>query len=106
MDESPDHEPTLIEWGMGVHLNHSLAAQRGIRNSRPDRWELWRPHPPSRGGTARASLEQDGELVPIASNGPRLGGSTHGCTSWGALNARITSHARATEAGWNIVDAS
>jgi hypothetical protein len=22
MDESTDHEPTLIERGMGVHLNH------------------------------------------------------------------------------------
>jgi hypothetical protein len=28
-----------------------------------------------------------GEPVPIASNGPRLGGSTHGYTSWGAPNA-------------------
>jgi hypothetical protein len=27
MDESPDHEPTLIERGMGVHLNHPLTAQ-------------------------------------------------------------------------------
>jgi hypothetical protein len=28
-----------------------------------------------------------GEPAPIASNGPRLGGSTHGYTSWGAPNA-------------------
>jgi hypothetical protein len=105
MDESPDHEPTLIEWGMGVHLNHSLTTRRGIRNPRPDRWGLWKPHPPSRGGTTRARLEQDGKLAPIASNGPRLGGLTHGYTSWGAPNARVTSHARATEAGWNIADA-
>jgi hypothetical protein len=28
-----------------------------------------------------------GEPTPIASNGPRLGGSTHGYTSWGAPNA-------------------
>jgi hypothetical protein len=27
------------------------------------------------------------ELAPIASNGPRLRGSTHGYTSWGAPNA-------------------
>jgi hypothetical protein len=47
-------QPTLIERGMGVHSNHPLTAQRGIRNSRPDRWELRKPHPPSRGGTARA----------------------------------------------------
>jgi hypothetical protein len=32
-----------------------------------------------------------GEPAPIASNGPRLGGSTHGYTSWGAPNAN---HAR------------
>jgi hypothetical protein len=24
MDESPDHEPTVIERGMGVHLNHPI----------------------------------------------------------------------------------
>jgi hypothetical protein len=24
MDESPDHEPTLIERGMGVHLNYPI----------------------------------------------------------------------------------
>jgi hypothetical protein len=47
-------QPTLIERGMDVHLNHPLAARRGIRNSRPARWELRKPHPPSRGGTARA----------------------------------------------------
>jgi hypothetical protein len=81
MDESPDHEPTLIERGMGVHLNHPIVAQRGIRNLRPDRWGLWKPHPLSRGGTARARLKQDGELAPIASNGPRLRGSMHGYTS-------------------------
>jgi hypothetical protein len=53
MDESLDHEPTLIERGMGVHLNHPITARRGIRNPRPDRWGLRKPHPPSRGGTAR-----------------------------------------------------
>jgi hypothetical protein len=47
-------QPTLIERGMDVHSNHPLAAQRGIRNSRPARWGLRKPHPPSRGGTARA----------------------------------------------------
>jgi hypothetical protein len=35
----------------------------------------------------------------------RLGGLTHGYTSWGAPNARGTSHARVTEVGWNIADA-
>jgi hypothetical protein len=56
MDESSDHEPTLIEQGMGVHLNHPITAQRGIRNPRPDRWGLRKPHPPSRGGTTRERL--------------------------------------------------
>jgi hypothetical protein len=60
---------------------------------------LWKPHPPSRGGMARARLEQDEELAPIASNGPRLGGSTRGYTSWGAPNAKTTSRACVTEAG-------
>jgi hypothetical protein len=87
MDESLDHEPTLIERGMGVHLNHPITARRGIRNSRPDRWELRQPHPPSRGGTARERSKQVEELAPIALNGPRLGGSTHGNTSYGAPNA-------------------
>jgi hypothetical protein len=105
MDKSSDHEPTLNERGMGVHLNYPITAQRGIRNPRPNRWGLWKPHPPSRGGTARARLKQDGELTPIASNRPRLGGSTHSYTLWGAPNARSTSHARVTEAGWNIADA-
>jgi hypothetical protein len=82
MDESPDHEPTLIKWGMGVHLNHPITAQCGIRNSRPDRWELPKPRPLSRGRTARErSSKQVEELSPIASNGLRLGGSTHGYTS-------------------------
>jgi hypothetical protein len=35
----------------------------------------------------------------------RARGSKHGYTSWGAPNARSTSHARVTEAGWNITDA-
>jgi hypothetical protein len=99
MDESPDHEPTFIERGMGVHLNHPLTARRGIHNPRPDRWGLWRPHPPSRGGMARARLKQDEELTAIASNGPRLGGSTHGYTSWDAPNAKDISCACVTEAG-------
>jgi hypothetical protein len=33
MDEYPAHEPTLIERGMGIHLNHPITAERGIRNS-------------------------------------------------------------------------
>jgi hypothetical protein len=33
MDKSPDHEPTLIERGMGVHLNHQqLDEESAIRD--------------------------------------------------------------------------
>jgi hypothetical protein len=99
MDESSDHEPTLIEWGMCVHLNHPLTARRGIRNPRPNRWGLWRPHPPSRGGTAIARLKQDEELTPIASNGPGLGGWTHGYTSWDAPDAKDVTCVCVTESG-------
>jgi hypothetical protein len=80
-------KPTLIEWGMGVHLNHPITARRGIRDSRLARWGLRKPHPPSRGGMARERIRQVEELAPIASNRPRLGGSTHGYTSWGTSNA-------------------
>jgi hypothetical protein len=82
MDVSPDHELTLIERGTDVHLNHPLSAQRGIRDSRPARWESWTPHPfvPRKDG--EGAYEQVGEITPIASSGPGLGGSTHGYTSW------------------------
>jgi hypothetical protein len=96
MDESPDHEPTLVERGIGVHFNHPLAAQRGIPIRDPIDGAC---------GNLTLRLEQDGELAPIASNGPRLRGSMHGYTSWGAPNARGTSCARVTEAGCNIADA-
>jgi hypothetical protein len=99
MDESPNHEPTLIERGMGVPLNHPLTARRGIRNPQPDRWGLRSPHPLSRGGTARARLKQDEELAPIALSGPRLGGSTHGYTSWDAPDANGIDRTCVTEAG-------
>jgi hypothetical protein len=84
----------LSNGGMGVHLNHPITAQRGIRNSRPARWGLWKPHPPSRGETARERTKQVEELAPTASNGPRLRGSTHGYTSWGAPNADNAKYAR------------
>jgi hypothetical protein len=46
------------------------------------------------------------ELYPITSNGPRLGGSTHGYTSWIAPAAGSANSACVTVAGWNIADAS
>jgi hypothetical protein len=38
--------------------------------------------PPVSRKDSEGAYEQDGEHDPIASNGPRLGGSTHGYTSW------------------------
>jgi hypothetical protein len=43
------------------------------------------PSVPRRDGVGTYKLV--GEPAPIASHGPRLGGSTHGNTSWGAPNA-------------------
>jgi hypothetical protein len=51
-------------------------------------------------------LKKDEELAPIASNGRRLGGSTHGYTSWDATDANSASRACVTEASWDIADAS
>jgi hypothetical protein len=39
------------------------------------------------------------ELAPIASNGPRLGGSTHGYTSYGAPNVDGARHVRVVHRG-------
>jgi hypothetical protein len=69
MDESPDHESTLIERGMGVHLNHPITARRETCNSRPARWELQTPRPPSRGGTVRGRTEKSDN----SSRSPRMG---------------------------------
>jgi hypothetical protein len=88
MDVSLDHEPTLIERGTDVHLNHPLTAQRGIRDSRPARWESWMPHPSVLRKDGEGACKQVGELAPIASNGPRLGGSTHSYTSWRCTERR------------------
>jgi hypothetical protein len=73
MEESPDHEPTLIEWGMGVHLNHPITAQRRTRNSRLARWELWMPHlsVPRRDG--EGAYKQDGEPPRSLRLGPGSG---------------------------------
>jgi hypothetical protein len=48
---------------------------------------------------AKARLKQDEELAPIASNGPGLGGSTHGYTSWDAPNTKDISCACIIEVG-------
>jgi hypothetical protein len=41
MDVSLDHETTLIEQGMGVHLNYPLTARQSICDSQHARWEAW-----------------------------------------------------------------
>jgi hypothetical protein len=79
---SPDNEPTPIEWGTNVHLNHLLTTQRGICDLRPTRWESWIPHPSVLRKDDEGAYEQVRELIPVASNRPGLGGSTHGYTSW------------------------
>jgi hypothetical protein len=68
--------------GHDLHLNCLITAQRGTHDSRPARWELWAPHPSVPWRDGEGAYEQDGENAPITSNGPRLGGSTHGYTSW------------------------
>jgi hypothetical protein len=107
MDESQDHEQTLIERGMGVHLNHLITAQRGIRNSRPARWELWKPHPPSRGGTARECIDKTESTPRSPQLGPGSGAQRMVTPPGNVPNAdvcRIRAHGTA-EAGWNIADA-
>jgi hypothetical protein len=101
MDESLDHEPTLIERGTDVHLNHPLTTQQEIRDSRPARWESWTPHPSALRKDGEGAYKQVGELAPITSSGPRLGGSTHGYTSLACTERRRMSiHAYGTaEAG-------
>jgi hypothetical protein len=101
MDVSSDHEPTLIEHGTDVHLKHPLTAQRGIHDSRPARWESWSPYPSVLRKDGEGAHKQVGELTPITSSGPRLGGSTHGYTSWTCTERRRMSiHAHVTaEAG-------
>jgi hypothetical protein len=73
MDESPDHEPTHIEWGMGIHLNHPITARRGTCDSRPPRWESQTPRPPSRGGTARGRTEKSESPFRSPQMGPGSG---------------------------------
>jgi hypothetical protein len=56
------------------------------------------PSVPRRDGEG-ALKKQVVELYPIASNGPRLGGSMHGYTSWIAPTAESASSACVTKAG-------
>jgi hypothetical protein len=106
MDESPDHETTLIEWGMGVHLNHPITSRRGIRNPRPGRWGLRKPHPPSCGGTARARSTQVGELARSPRTGPGSGARrTATPPRVHRMQATPDMCVWHAEAGWDIVDA-
>jgi hypothetical protein len=101
MDVSPDHEPSPIERGTDVHLNHPITSRRGIRDSRPDRWESRAPHPSTLRKGGEGAHKQVEDLASITLSGPRLGGSTHGYTSWictGRRRASIRAHDTA-EAG-------
>jgi hypothetical protein len=75
---------------MDVRSNHPLTAQRGIRNPRT--------LCPAEGRRGRVK-KQVVKLYPIALNGPRLGGLTHGYTSWIAPAGDSASSACITEAG-------
>jgi hypothetical protein len=81
MDESPDHEPTLIKRGMGVHLN--LPDNSSTRNPQFATRSIGvvdaSPLCPAEG--RRRACKQDDKHPLIASTGPRLGGSTHVYTS-------------------------
>jgi hypothetical protein len=46
------------------------------------------PHPSVLRKDGEGAHKQVGELAPIALNGLRLGGSTHGCTSWRCTKRR------------------
>jgi hypothetical protein len=50
--------PRAYPYRMGHGCPLEPPANSSMRNPRPDRWGLWKPHPPSRGGTARARLKQ------------------------------------------------
>jgi hypothetical protein len=52
------------------------------------------PPPPVPRKDDKGAHEQDGEHAPIALNGPRLGGSTHGYTSWICAKRRPVSYVR------------
>jgi hypothetical protein len=94
MDESPDHEPTLIERGMGIHLNNLIAARRGTRNSRPARWELRTPNPPSRGGTTKGRTNKSESPPRSPRTGPGVGARRTATPPGYAPNARERQHMR------------
>jgi hypothetical protein len=96
MDESLDHEPTLIERGMGVHLNHPITARRGTCNSRPARWELQTPRPPSREGTVRGRTEKSESPSRSSRMGPGSGARREVTPLGYAPNARECRHMRTT----------
>jgi hypothetical protein len=92
MDESPDHEPTLIERGVGVHLNNPITAQKGTCNSRPTRWELRTPHPPSRGGTAKGRTNKSESPPRSPRTSPGSGAQCKATPPGYAPNARRRQH--------------
>jgi hypothetical protein len=94
MDVSPDHEPTLIEQGMGVHMNCPITAQRGTCDSRPSRWESQTPRSPSSGGTVRGLTEESESPPRSPRMGPGSRARREATPSGYAPNARERRHTR------------
>jgi hypothetical protein len=94
MDESLNHEPTLFERGMGVHLNHPITARRGTRNSRPARWELWTPHPTVPWGAAKGRTNKSESLPRSPRTGPGSGARRTATPPGYAPNASGRRHMR------------
>ena len=77
MDVSPDHEPTLIERGTDVHLNHPLTAHRGVHGSQPARGKHGSPHPSSlrkgdEGRNTKSRAAPDRPYLGQGSGAPRI----------------------------------
>jgi hypothetical protein len=79
---------------MGVHLNNPIAARRGTRNSRPTRWELLTPHPPSREGTTKGRTKNSESLPRSPRMGPGSGARRAATPPGYAPNACERQHMR------------
>jgi hypothetical protein len=99
MDESPDHAAYANRMGHGRPLeppaNSSMRNPHSATRSMGDAETS--PSVPRRDGEGAFKTRR--RARPIALNGPRLGGSTHGYTSWDAPAANDASRTCVTEAG-------
>ena len=83
MDVSPDHEPTLIERGMDVHLNYLLTARRDVHDLQPDRGKHRSPHPSSlrkgdEGRNSKPRFSPDRSYLGQDSGAPRIAATSSG----------------------------